>query len=73
MGKSLRKNLPSFACACLIECCNLYRIELQGHMMERNYLIPIQKGAFSGSKLVTSYLSKKPQEESASETSELLP
>ncbi|KAK1746886.1 hypothetical protein QTG54_002230 [Skeletonema marinoi] len=38
-----------------------------------NYLIPIQKGAFSGSKLVTSYLSKKPKEESASETSELLP
>jgi len=42
-------------------------------MMGPNYLIPIQKGAFSGSKLVTSYLSKKPQEESASETSELLP
>mmetsp|Transcript_28323 Transcript_28323/g.42309 ORF Transcript_28323/g.42309 Transcript_28323/m.42309 type:complete len:488 (-) Transcript_28323:307-1770(-) len=44
-----------------------------GHMMEPHYLIPMQKGAFSGSKLVTSYLSKKPQEESASETSELLP
>jgi len=43
-----------------------------GHLLDLHYLTPIEKGSFPGSKLATSYLLRKPKDESATETSKLL-
>ena len=43
-----------------------------GHSLPSRYVTPIANGSFPGSKLATSYLLKKPKDERATETSQLL-
>ena len=43
-----------------------------GHSLDPHYVTPIANGSFPGSKLATTYLLKKPKDESATETSQLL-